>query len=136
MISAHDWASPDPSKNMTLAESDQLRNQLAGSLCLQIGERHILTQYGQIIGESELRGNQFMSPLPVNLCGSLAIPGCQEFNLAAFRSSLRQAAQADDPTGTLVGILQQLCPLDTAIPSLFTRMPAVQGVITAALKNI
>jgi hypothetical protein len=134
--SANDWASPDPSKNMTLAEADQLNNQLAGALCLQIGSRWVQTQYGQIITDTELRQNTFIAPLPVNLYGMLAIPGCQGFNLADFRKSLRTLAEADDPTGSLVIFLQQLLPQYNGIPAMFTRIPAVQAVITAALKTI
>ena len=135
MISARDWASPDPSKNMTLAESDQLSNELAGAFGLMIGGRHVCTQQNTTISESELRGNQFMSPLPVNLYGYVSLPGTQAINLATFRDNLRAAAQADDPTGTLVGILQRIDPQNTAIASLFTRLPAVQDVIAKALKT-
>src|ERR1019366_5037081 len=102
--SANDWASPDPSKNMSLAEADQLSNQLAGGLCVQFGNRYVKTTNGNVISESELRANNYMSPLAVNLYGNLAAANVQEFNIAQFRGSLRNAAVADDPTGTLVGI--------------------------------
>jgi hypothetical protein len=134
--SAYDWAAIDPAKNMTLAEADQFGNALAGAFGIQLGDRFVRTQFNMIISEAELRGNQFLSPLPVNLCGTLTIPNCQEFNLASFRISLRKAAQSDDATGALVTLLQQLSPQYTAIPSLFTRMPAVQAVIASALKTI
>ena len=133
--SAHDWASPDPNKNMTIDESDQLRNQLAAGLGLQFGDRYIRTQYGQVISESELRHNQFLSPLPVNLFGHL-VPASQEFNIAEFRSSLRTAASSDDPTGYLTGILQQTFPQMYNVTTMFTRIPAVQEVIHSALKKI
>ena len=133
--SAHDWASPDPQKNMTLAEADQLRNELAAGLGLQFGDRFIRTQYGQIIGEAELRANQYLSPLPVNLFGHL-VPGGQEFNIAEFRTSLRAAALSDDPTGFLTGILLQTFPHMTNVTAMFTRIPAVQDVILSALKKV
>ncbi len=132
--SARDWASTDPSKNMTLAEVDHLNNELAAGLCIQLGDRYVRTQYNNIIGEPELRGNNYISPLPVNFFGRLAIPGCEEFNIAQFRSSIRDAAASDDPTGTLVTVLQRLLPQNNAIASMFTRIPAVQAVIASALK--
>lgn len=134
--SAYDWAAVDPSKNMTLAEFDRFNNELSSALGIQFGSRYVRTQINLIISEAELRGNQFISPLPVNLCGTLTIPNCQEFNIATFRLSLRKAAQADDPTGELANLLQQLSPQYTGIANLFTRMPAVQAVIASAMKRI
>ena len=134
--SANDWASPDPSKNMTLADLDRFRYQIAGALCIQIGTCWIRTTSNSIISESELRQNTFISPLPVNLCGTLALPGCQEFNVAGFRSELRQAASSDDPTGSLVVLLQQYLPTNNAVPAMLTRIPTVQAVIASAMKSI
>ena len=134
--SARDWASTDPSKNMTLAEVDQLNKELAAGLCIQFGDRYVRTQYNNIIGEPELRGNNYISPLPVNLYGRLAIAGCEEFNIAQFRDSIRDAARSEDPTGTLVTILQRLLPQHNSIASMFTRIPAVQAVIASALKTV
>jgi hypothetical protein len=132
--SANDWASPDPTQNMSLADADKLRYAMAGALGVQFGDRYVKTTQGSIISEAELRSNQFISPLPVNLWARLAIPGSLEFNIATFRTNLRQAALADDPIGTLVGILQVLLPFDTQIDSMFTRMPAVQQLIANALR--
>ncbi len=134
--SARDWASTDPSKNMTLAEVDQLNNELAAAFCIQLGDRYVRTQYNNIIGEPELRGNNYISPLPVNLFSRLALAGSEEFNIAQFRASIREAAQSDDPTGTLVTILQRLLPHNNSIASMFTRIPAVQAVIASALRTI
>lgn len=135
IASAHDWASPDPNKNMTIDEADRMRDQLAAGLGLQFGDRYVRTQYGQTISESELRHNQFLSPLPVNLFAHL-VPGSQEFNIAEFRASLRTAALSDDPTGYLTGILQQTFPQMSNVTSMFTRIPAVQEVIQSALKKM
>lgn len=136
MQSAHDWAAIDPSKNMTLADADHLRDVMAAGFGIQFGNRFVRTQYGNVISEAELRANNFMSPLAVNLCGYLAAYGSQEVNIAQFRANLRQAAASGDPTGELVGILQQAMPATTNIASLFTRMPAVQDVIASALRSV
>lgn len=133
--SANDWASTNPGQNMTLAEADQLGNQLAGALTIQFGTRFVRTQSGNIISEAELRSNNYLSPLAVNLCGYLAFYQAPEINIAEFRTSLRNAAAASDPTGTLVGVLQQALPGGMNVASMFTRIPAIQAVIATALKQ-
>jgi hypothetical protein len=132
--SANNWASPDQSKNMTLADADRLGNQLAGALSLQFSTKFVRTTTGETVSEEELRGNQFISPLPVNLFAKLAGPGSNEFNIADFRASLKHAATADDPTTALLTIMQQALPLTNA-PSQLTRMPAIQQLIADALSR-
>src|ERR1700736_4001594 len=105
--SANNWASPDQSKNMTLAEADRLGYQLAGALALQFSTKFVKTTTGEIISEQELRDNQFISPLPVNLFAKLAGQTPNEFNIADFRASLKHAATGDDPTTALLTIVQQ-----------------------------
>lgn len=133
--SANDWASPDPSKNITLAEADHFRDILVASLGLQFGYRFVLTQYGNRISETELRQNNFLSVLPVNLMG-LLVPGSQEFNVAQLRQSIRDAASSDDPIGYLNSLLQQIFPHVISVSTLYTQIPAVRNLIASALKNI
>jgi hypothetical protein len=133
--SANDWASPDPTQNITLAEADTFRDALAAGLQVQFASRYILTTQNQIISEAELRANPFILPLPVNLYGYLLGSGGQPVDIAQFRASLRQAAVAEDPTGTLCQLLAQALP-DTDVPDQFTRIPAVQQVLLAALQTL
>jgi hypothetical protein len=133
--SANDWASPDPSQNITLADANTFRDALAASLQIQFAARYIRTTQNQIISEAELRGNSFILPLPVNLYSHLVGQNTQEINIAQFRASLRDAAMADDPTGTLCGILSQVMP-QTNVPDQFTRIPAIQQVLLAALQTL
>ena len=133
--SANDWASPDPTQNITLADANTFSNALAGGLQVQFGDRYIRTTQNQIVTEAELRANTFILPLPVNLLAHLAAPESQEINIAAFRASLRAAASADDPTGTLCQLLSQAMP-ETDVPDLFTRIPAIQLVILSALQTL
>jgi hypothetical protein len=130
--SANNWASPDQSKNMTLADADRLGYQLAGNLGLQFGTKYVKTTTGEKVSEQELRGNQFISPLPVNLFAELVGASRNEFNIAEFRATLKHAATADDPITALLTIMQQALP-GTNGPSMITRIPAVQQVIADAL---
>jgi hypothetical protein len=132
--SANNWASPDQSKNMTLADADRLGYQLAGALALQFSTKYVKTTTGETISEQELRGNQFISPLPVHLFGKLAGAGSTDFNIAEFRASLKHAATSDDPTTGLLTIMQQALPTTNG-PALLTRMPAIQQVIADALSR-
>lgn len=132
--SANNWASPDQSKNITLAEADRLGYQLAGALALQFSTRYVKTTTGETISEEELRGNQFISPLPVNLLGKLAGAGSTDFNIAEFRASLKHAATSDDPITALLAILRQALPATNGPVSL-TRMPAIRQVIADALSR-
>ncbi|MGD0295744.1 MAG: hypothetical protein ABSE86_01430 [Bryobacteraceae bacterium] len=49
---ANDWASSDPTQNITLADADQFKNQLAGALVVQFADRFVKTavkpSYGAI----------------------------------------------------------------------------------------
>ena len=131
-ISANDWASPDPSKNMTLAESDRFADALAGAFAVQFADRYVMTTYGQIIPVAELRRNPFLSPLPVHLQARLACGNSAEINIAQFRSALREAAAGDDPVGDLVDVLSAAMPR-TDIAALLLRAPALTEAVRRQL---
>lgn len=133
--SANDWASPDPTQNIALGDALAFGYALAEGLQIQFAEMYIRTTQNRIISEAELRSNQFIAPLPVNLFTHLVGQASQEINIAQFRAALRNAAQADDPTGTLCQLLSQVLP-NTNIPQQFTRIPAIQAVILAALQTL
>jgi hypothetical protein len=133
-ISALNWASPDQSKNMTLADADRLGTQLAGSLGLQLVDKHVVTTSGETISEKELRENQFLSPLPVNLFGDLAGGTRTVFNIADFRASLKTAAGADDPITAFVKVVEHALPGASGV-SMITRIPAVQQFVADALSK-
>jgi hypothetical protein len=133
--SANDWASPDPTQNITLADADTFGNALAGGLQVQFADIYIRTTENQIISEAELRSNTFILPLPVNLYTHLVAADSVEINVAQFRASLRAAALANDPTGTLCELLSQAMP-QTDVPDQFTRIPAIQQVLLAALQTL
>jgi hypothetical protein len=129
--SAADWASTNESKNMTLAEADHFRDQLAQTLILQFGNRYVKTSANEMISESELRHNTFISPLPVNLFGTIA-NSTADVNIAEFRTALRNAAASDDPTYEFLKLLQSILP-GSVTGSYLSRLPAVQQVIQDAL---
>ncbi|HLJ47756.1 MAG TPA: hypothetical protein VKU01_17185 [Bryobacteraceae bacterium] len=133
--SANDWASPDPSKNMTLADSDNFANALVAALQVQFGDRFIRTQYGEVISLAELRQNNFMSPLPVNLEGRLAAASAVEFNVAEFRSQLRDAAKGDDPVGDLTRILSAATPGQNVAANIL-RIPLFADAVRQALQKL
>ncbi|MGI8741063.1 MAG: hypothetical protein ACR2NN_00555 [Bryobacteraceae bacterium] len=105
-----------------------------GSLGLQIVDKHVRTTSGETVSEKELRDNQFLSPLPVNLYGDLAGGSRSEFNIADFRASLKSAAGADDPITAFVQIVERALPGTSGV-SMITRIPAVQHVIADALSK-
>jgi hypothetical protein len=132
---ANNWASPDSSKNITLAEADQFRNQLAAALAIQFADRFVRTTTDEIISEAELRANQFISPLPVNLWGHLAGPVRAGFNVAALRASFRDAAQGDNPFGDFETIVQNALPgLDLA--GFLSRIPVLQQALKTAMSQV
>jgi hypothetical protein len=133
--SANDWASPDPTQNMTLANAETFNYALAAAFEFGFGDMYVRTTENQIIPAAELRANSFIAPLPVNLCGLLAAAGAQEVNIAQFLASLQAAAVAGDPTGTLCQLLSQAMP-GTDVPSQLTRIPAIQQVILSALQTL
>ena len=133
--SANDWASPDPSKNMTLADSDSFANALVAGLQLQFGDRYVKTQFGAIISATELRQNNFMSPLAVNLYGKLAAASAVEFNIADFRSQLRDAAKGDDPVGDLTKVLTAATPGQNIAANIL-RIPAFADAVRQALQKL
>ena len=93
--SANNWASADQSKNLTLADADRLGTQLAANLGLQLGSKYVKTTTGEKISEKELRDNQFISPLPVNLYGETAL---RKHDYPAFAAQqLKERKQAGMP---------------------------------------
>ena len=73
MNPTNDWASSDATQNITLADADQFKNQLAAALVVQFADRFAKTASGEIISETELRRNP-LPAAPVNLWGTLG--GC------------------------------------------------------------
>src|SRR6202011_4247632 len=88
---ANDWASSDPTQNITLAEADQFKNQLSAALAVQFADRFVKTGGGEVITETELRRNPFPAA-PVNLWGTLAGVGAVPVNMAQMRAAIRSAA--------------------------------------------
>ena len=119
---ANDWASSDPTQNITLADADQFKNQLASAIAVQFADRFVKTASGEIISEAELRRNP-LPAAPVNLWGTLAGVGSAQLNVAQMRTSVRAAAQSNNPAGGLQTILQQAFP-KTDPSSIIMRLPA------------
>lgn len=82
----------------------------------------------------ELRDNQFISPLPVNLYGELAGGTRVEFSFADLQANLKRAAAAEDPITSYIELVQHYLP-GTNGAMMITRMPAIQQVIADALKK-
>jgi hypothetical protein len=134
-ISANDWASPDPNKNMSLAEADSFANRLTSALMLQMVGRFVKTTGGNTISEHELRHNQFLSPLPVNLYTQLASAGDAEFNIAGLRSALHDIAQSDDPVAGYIAFLRSTFPTRDPF-AIVAAMPLVAEAVAGALAAI
>jgi hypothetical protein len=79
----NDWASSDPTQNITLAAADQFKNQLASVLVVQFSDRFVKTASGAIVSEAELRRNNPFPAAPVNLWGTVAGVGAVQLNIAA-----------------------------------------------------
>ena len=130
----NDWASSDPTQNITLAEADQFKNQLAGALTVQFAERFVKTTSGAVVNEPEIR----RSPLPaapLNLWGTLAGVGAVPVNVAQMRAALRAAARSTNAVGDLEAILQQALPKSDAAVILL-RLPAVAAAIGSLVTQI
>ena len=136
MNSANDWANPDSSKNMTLDDAVRLDNEITGAFTVQIVEKYVRTTGGNIISERELRDNQFISPLPVNMCGKLSYdPSAPEINLCDLRNEIQSFLSTEDPVYYFRAFLEQMIP-NTDINYMFSRIPAVQQLLIAALGRI
>ena len=76
---ANDWASSDPTQNITLADADQFKNQLASAIAIQFADRFAKTASGEIISETELRRSS-LPAAPVNLWGTLVGVGSAQLD--------------------------------------------------------
>jgi hypothetical protein len=131
---ANDWASSDPTQNITLADADQFKNQLAASIAVQFADRFAKTTSGEIVSEAELRRNP-LPAAPVNLWGTLAGVGAVPLNVAQMRTAVRGAAQSNNPAGELHNILQQALP-KSDVSMMLLRLPSVMVVIGTAIAQI
>ena len=128
------WASPDPSRNITLADADQFADELA-HLGFRFYQRFVRTTTGDILLEMDVRNNPFLSRQPLNLHGHLSGPGAKEINIADFRRRLRAAARSENPTLQLQRELATALA-DASIPSLLLQLPGVQQTIESCLGRI
>jgi hypothetical protein len=131
---ANDWASSDPSQNITLADADQFTNQLAAAIAVQFTDRFVRTTSGEVVTEIELRRNPFPAE-PVNLWGTPAGTGAVPVNVAQMRTVVRSAAQGNNPSGELHTILQQALP-KSDVSTMILRIPAVMITIRTAIGQI
>jgi len=132
---ANDWASADPTQNLTLAEADQLRDRLAAALAVQFGSTFVQTTSGDTVSEDELRRNNPMPAAPVNLWGALAGVAAVPQNLAELRAALRAAARGNNPVGDLENVLIQALPKSDA-QAMVLRAPAIQAAVQTAIAQI
>jgi hypothetical protein len=130
----NDWASSDPTQNITLADADQFKNQLAAALAVQFADRFVKTSMGEIVSEAELRRNP-LPAAPVNLWGTLAGSAAAQLNVAQLRTSFRAAAQSNNPSGAFQTILQQAFP-KTDPSAIIMRLPGVIAAIATALAQV
>jgi hypothetical protein len=134
MNPTNDWASSDPTQNITLADADQFKNQLAAALVVQFADRFAKTTSGEIINETDLRRNP-LPAAPVNLWGTLAGIGAAPVNIAQMRTAVRAAAQSGNPAGDLQNILHQALP-KSDVPTMLLRVPAVAVALGTAIAQI
>ena len=130
-----DWASADPTQNITLGDADQFRNALAAALTIQFSQMYVKTSSGDTISESDLRGNNPVPAAAINLWGTLADPSPAPVNIAELRSAIRMAAQRGNPVGDLEDILRQSLPR-TDVGALILRVPAIQTALGTAIAAI
>jgi hypothetical protein len=130
----NDWASSDPSQNITMVEADQFKNQLASALAVQFAERFVKTVGGEVINETELRRNP-LPAAPVNMWGTLEGVGAAPLNMAQMRAAMRSAARSNNPAGELQNILHQALP-KSDISTIILRLPAVAAAIGTAIAQI
>ncbi len=131
---ANDWASSDATQNITLAEADQFKNQLAAALAIQFAERFVKTGAGEIVHETELRRNP-LPAAPVNLWGTLEGVAAVPVNVAQMRAAIRAAARGGNPTGDIEKVLHQALP-KTDVSTIILRLPAVATAIGTAISHI
>ena len=135
MNSGNDWASSDPTQNITLAAADQFKNQLAAALTIQFGERFIKTANGETITEAEFKKS--VSPAaPVNLWGTLVGgTGAVPINVAQMHAAIVSAGRNSNPAGDLANILHQAFPA-ADVANVMLRIPAVATAIGIQLGQI
>src|SRR5579863_4470962 len=131
---ANDWASSDPTQNITLADADQFKNQLAAALVVQFAERFVKTASGDVVNETELRRNPFPAA-PVNLWGTLVGVGAAQVNVAQMRAAVRAAAQGNNPSGDLQNLLQKALP-KSDVTEMLLRVPSVRVAVKTAIVQI
>ena len=134
MNSGNDWASSDPTQNITLAAADQFKNQLAAALTIQFGERFITTSSGETITEPEFK-NCPSPAAPVNLWGKLAGVGAVPINVAQMHSAILSAGRNNNPAGDLANLLHQAFP-SADIGTMMLRIPAVATALGIQLSQI
>ena len=131
----NDWASADPTQNITLADADQFRNGLAQALAIQFADLYVKTSSGDTVSESELRRNNPVPGAALNLWGTLADVSPSAVNIAEMRSAIRSAAQRDNPVGDLEDILRQALPR-TDVQDVILRVPSIQAAVRSALASV
>lgn len=134
MNSGNDWASSDPTQNITLAAADQFKNQLAAALTIQFGERFIQTASGETVPETEFK-NSPSPAAPVNLWGKLVGVGAVPLNVAQMRSAILSAGRNNNPAGDLANLLHQAFPA-ADVANMMLRIPAVATAIGIQISQI
>lgn len=133
--SANDWASSDPTQNISLAEADQFKNELASALAVQFVERFVKAAGGDTISEAELRRSNPVPSAPVNLWGILEGIAGIPVNVAQMRSAIRAAARSSNPVGELEVFFRQALP-KSDFPAMLLRLPAVAAALALAIARI
>jgi len=131
----NDWASADPTQNITLGDADQFRNGLASALAIQFADTFVKTSSGDTISETEMRRNNPVPGAAMNLWGTLADASPSAVNIAEMRTAIRSAAQRDNPVGDLENILRQALPR-TDVQDTILRAPAIQAAVRSAISSI
>ena len=134
MNSGNDWASSDPTQNITLAAADQFRNQLAAALTIQFAERFIQTASGEPVTEAKFK-NGLSPAAPVNLWGTLAGVGAVPINVAQMHAAVLSAGRNNNPAGDLANLLHQAFPT-ADVANMMLRIPAVATAIGIQLSQI
>src|SRR5258708_38585390 len=97
---ANDWASSDPTENITLAEAEQFKNQVAAALAVQFAETFVKTASGEIVNETELRHSPFPAA-PGNLWATLSGTGATPVKGGPTPAAPRSAPRGRKPTREL-----------------------------------
>lgn len=134
MNPSNNWASSNPAENITLAEADQFKNQLASALALEFADRFVKAGGGATVSEAEIRRSP-LAGAPLNLWGTLAGVDAVAVNVAQMHAGIRSAAGSTNLVGELENVLKQALP-KSDVAGILLRLPVVAAAVGGVVGSI